>query len=472
MEIAIAWSEYSHGEEEDWPIRNLDKREPDHYEKQQKRWLDRLEGVARKVLEVYSTNNELHDQLAELFEYYSRMGFTLTPWLILDRLGVVDRQRAFGLAECLLVSPSAGLKLCFHCLFNEIEIQQREPRFSFMKAAVETKDPHLARSVITGYSWWRKNGLLAQEKVWLLEFSQHATEELFPQWMRWIDSSRKEDWEFSYEIFWALPIDPRRPELVFDALGHAARDAELKPPSELVTKILNRFVSVSKLKGGEIENGVANLARLYPRQLYDFFSSRIRFKESQAKDDAVYEPIGLFIDDIRLPGFSGEPDAKSLRNEAFRNSLARGHGAWHSWRTLLQMAWIRGDEEFPKHVGDQLDQITSAREVVGLAAVLRFNHSRVVLNCPDLVKKFMERAKGFGGDCLEQTTRELIMGIESGGRSFTNGEMDDKTVLSVATELAVQWQKEQILGSFYSRLVESENKWVQSIRGQYLEDDE
>jgi hypothetical protein len=469
LQLAIVCMNYSHEEEGDWPLK--DRKRPDgYYDRLEEKWRARVDRAVVMALHQFPEPLSLHGYLTDLLVYFKRLGFTPHVSWFLERLGKTNRSYALKLAQIILSSKESTLASSINSLFQDIEPEARNIRFEFMRRAGDSGGADLMGAVIWGYARWRREEPLSdEEKKWLLGFAARTPPILISTWMRLVETSRKEDLVFSYQILDKLSFLPDRQEAnsVIHALGSVVRFAEIRPEAEMVGKILRQLVPLPELQGSDFEWALTEIAKEYPRQIYDFFADRIRYKENQASpSDEAYVPIGWFIEDMSITGLSTADEADRLLAENFNRYMDGSNKNWQNWQKLMQMAWIRPDGAFSKKLQQRIEAVKSVEDLKRLARLTKFNHSRLVLDQPELVRDFLKKATEYGSKDLNKIRTLLVQGAGPNGRGSTGGKMneEDAYVLSEAKDLLRQYNEDPLLCLFYEEVVQNELSWIESIR--------
>ena len=430
----------------------------------EERWLSFLNDIACELAD---------SQGALLREHLERIATTLElvqeqmhPQMLFHSLTTVRPQAAIQLASRLLQDGTASpLVDCWPVLVMDntaiTPLGQIDIARGFVHSGIPDARPAFFRH------WTLRRRDIEQPNLplneLLIEAAREASDEEALHILYRFKLIESKAFPWAWTLFETLPLERlvlSQVDEVFDAL-HRGDDETIEAPIEVVARVVKALRDISTWDSVVNAGHVHWLTQRHPRLLFDILFERIKHAEEQAAEYYPEMLPGGFGFTLSFDNLSGESDFPAICDSLWERVLNLDQPRRYDWIKLFQAVVLSASSGWLPRLMWCVKQADTEKTLSGLADILRFDGSMIVINEPALTREFLLRAESLGGAKLALDMRtELYASAGPKSWSFTDGARDDGYgyLESEARKAAETHANDDVLGPFYRWITEREEK--------------
>jgi len=446
-------------------------------DKMENRWDEYVERIADEVLGIHSQAVDVVTYLERLGDLCISAGFTPKFGELFSAISRHHPVRATSIIRVLIGSDSDfQLSAAWHQLLYDLS-DQDEVLPLLSEAAVHTRS-EVRGGVIDFFRFRnRKNMTLNDSEREILEqMAANAHTDEIVSFVRLVQWTGESCAEWSFRLLGMLRLGDLGPQANGEILAalnpHGVRDTI--PPLATVQHALGSLVRVPKIEVDHYGGGWERIVKLYPRAVYDFVLSRAEFYEqSRPKERYQVLPHDILAR-FRIDGLATERDFPAICSFLWEKLYAsRDTFMEHTWLELFQGIVIEYEQYWWPQLKAAIAATSSLDRLRVELEILHFDGSMIIFGNPAVARMALEKALDLDGTKGYERIRTVLYVISGPqGRSFKNGELDEKSdyVEAAAIEAANEHAKDSILGPFYRWIVEIERHEREQNRRRYQAD--
>jgi hypothetical protein len=211
----------------------------------------------------------------------------------------------------------------------------------------------------------------------------------------------------------------------------------------------------------------------YTRLTYDMLRLRILQAPAESTTSSYDLVPHGFQFTLNFDGLVAEADYTPICEELWQKVLDEDTPHFYAWVELFQSAVLRPSGQWLDRFEVLIQKGETESSLLRLTALLSFDGSMIIINCPKLTRAFLLRAEAIGGaSFVEQFRTRLYTTAGPKSWSFSGGERDSGYgYLEVEAQKAAQAHADDnLLGPFYRKIAEWEERDRQQMRLRYEAD--